>query len=392
MHLPYALYLHIPFCQKRCPYCDFNTYAGLQDQFEVYTAALCEEVLRVGEARLRLAGRHPPVRTIFIGGGTPTVLDPAHLSRLLAACRTAFDVLPAAEITCEANPGAVDRARFAALREMGVNRLSMGVQSFDDGELHWLGRIHNAADAERSFEAARQAGFDNINLDFMFGLPEQKPETWARTLARVLDLAPEHLSLYSLIVEEGTPLADWVRRGLAPKPDDDLAADLYSTAMETLARAGFAHYEISNWARPGMECRHNLVYWRNEPYLGFGAGAHSFDLDPDSAGGGRRWWNIRPVPAYIRRIQSSRSARADGERIPQRLAMGETMMVGLRLVAEGVTEERFRARFGVGLNEAYGSTLAGLAARGLVTSTEAGVRLSPRGLLLGNQVFGAFLP
>jgi oxygen-independent coproporphyrinogen-3 oxidase len=386
-HPAYALYLHIPFCAKRCPYCDFNTYAGLEDQFDAYTVALCREIRQAGEARER-----PPVRTVFIGGGTPTVLESELLGRILEACREAFAIAPTAEITSEANPGMVDRERFAALRALGVNRLSMGVQSFDDAELQWLGRIHNAIEAERSFEAARTAGFENINLDFMFGLPDQQPETWMGTLARALALDPEHLSLYSLIVEEGTPLADWIRRGAVTEPDDDLAADLYTYAMEALATAGFDQYEISNWGRTGRECRHNLVYWRNEPYLGFGAGAHSFDFSPDAPVGGRRWWNVRPVPAYIKRMRSDPEAREGEEIIAPLLAMGETMMVGLRLVKEGVKDDRFRARFGLGLADIFGETIERLVTDDLLERTAEGVRLAPRGLLLGNQVFAAFLP
>jgi oxygen-independent coproporphyrinogen-3 oxidase len=311
---------------------------------------------------------------------------------MLEACREAFDVAPGAEITTEANPGTVDRERFAALRALGVDRLSMGVQSFDDAELRWLGRIHNAVEAECSFEAARTAGFDNINLDFMFGLPDQQPETWVRTLARALALDPQHLSLYSLIVEDGTPLADWVRRGAVAEPDDDLAADLYTCAMEALAEAGFDQYEISNWARAGRECRHNLVYWRNEPYLGFGAGAHSFDFSPDALEGGRRWWNVRSVPAYIKRMRSGPEAHEGEEIITPPLAMGETMMVGLRLVREGVKDDRFRTRFGLGLTEVFGETIERLVTDGLLERMAEGVRLTPRGRLLGNQVFAAFLP
>ncbi len=384
---PYGIYLHVPFCAVRCHYCDFNTYDGLEAQFDAYVAALCAEIRHSGAA----LGR-PRVRTIFIGGGTPTVLAPELLGKLLTACRDAFDILPGAEITSEANPGTVDRARFTALRALGVNRLSMGVQSFDDAELRWLGRIHSADEAARSFEAARAAGFDDINLDFMFGLPGQQPATWTRTLTHALALAPEHLSLYSLIVEEGTPLADWVRRGVVTEPDDDLAADLYLQAMETLAAHGLSQYEISNWSRPGRECRHNLVYWRNEPYLGFGAGAHSFDLDPLESGAGRRWWNVRPVPAYIKRIQAGQSASSGEETIAPRLAMGETMMVGLRLVQEGVTEARFNSRFGVSLAEAFGETIAELVADGLLECLPDRIRLTERGRLLGNQVFAAFLP
>ena len=244
MTIPLALYLHIPFCAVRCEYCDFNTYAGLEWLYEPYAAALIREIRRAGAERGR-----PAVRTIFVGGGTPTVLPPTLLADVLDACREAFDVAADAEITSEANPGTVDQAHFAALAGMGVNRLSMGVQSFDDAELRWLGRIHSAAEAEAAFEAARAAGFANINLDFMFSLPGQEPATWARTLVRAIDLAPEHLSLYSLIVEPGTPLFEQARRGVIEEPDDDLAADLYALACDALPAGGYAQYEISNWAR-----------------------------------------------------------------------------------------------------------------------------------------------
>lgn len=391
----------------RCAYCDFNTYAGLERWFEPYTAALAEEIRRAGEVRGR-----PRAHTIFIGGGTPTVLPPELLAQVLRACREAFEVAPGAEITSEANPGTVDGARFAALRALGVNRLSMGVQSFDDAELRWLGRLHSADEAVVAFYAARAAGFDNISLDFMFGLPGQTPNTWARTLARALCLAPEHLSLYSLTVEHGTPLFDRVRRGLAAEPDDDLAAELYERACATLAAGGYEQYEISNWGRlsggaeergsrkaeeplcpsapPPSEqpssywCKHNLVYWRRQPYLGFGAGAHSFAAE-------RRWWNVKPVPEYIRRIRAGQSPERDGEELDRRTAMGERMMLGLRLVGEGVAEVDFRAQFGAGLDEAFGAEIAGLVARGLLERVSAGVRLTPQGRLLGNQVFAAFL-
>jgi oxygen-independent coproporphyrinogen-3 oxidase len=393
-----ALYLHIPFCAVRCAYCDFNTYAGLERLYEPYTAALIREIRRAGEER-----RQPAVRTIFFGGGTPTVLPPELLARVLDACRESFDVAADAEITSEANPGTVDQAHFAALAGMGVNRLSMGVQSFDDGELTWLGRIHSAAEAETAFHAARAAGFTNINLDFIFGLPGQDPATWTRTLARAIDLAPEHLSLYSLTVEPGTPLFEQARRGAIAEPDDDLAADLYAQASDALAAGGYEQYEISNWARKderrktndektsfvlrpsSFVCRHNLVYWRNEPYLGFGAGAHSFAEE-------RRWWNVKPVPEYIRRIEAGQTPEREGENIDRRLAMGETMMLGLRLVQEGVSDDRFRARFGVGLDETFGAEIAGLVRRGLLARLSDRVRLTPEGRLLGNQVFAEFLP
>jgi putative oxygen-independent coproporphyrinogen III oxidase len=394
---PLALYLHIPFCAVRCAYCDFNTYAGLERLYEPYAAALIGEIRRAGAERGR-----PPVRTIFVGGGTPTVLPSDLFASVLDACQEAFDVAPDAEITSEANPGTVDQAHFAALARMGVNRLSMGVQSFDDAELRWLGRMHSAAEAEVAFDAARTAGFANINLDFIFGLPDQDPAAWVRTLARAIDLAPEHLSLYSLTVEPGTPLFEQARRGAIAEPDDDLAADLYTLACDALAAGGYEQYEISNWGRddgpstidhavssivyrPSSACRHNLVYWRNEPYLGFGAGAHSF-------AGERRWWNVKPVPEYIRRIAAGQTPEREGEIIDRRLAMGETMMLGLRLVQEGVADTRFRARFGVGLDETFGAEIAGLIRRDLLERLPDRVRLTPAGRLLGNQVFAEFLP
>ena len=314
-----SLYLHIPFCQRKCPYCDFNTYAGLNRLFEPYTAALVREIELAGASRGR-----PAVKTIFLGGGTPTVLPARLLRDILDACHRAFDVQPDAEITSEANPGTVDVDRFAALREIGVNRLSMGVQSFDDAELQFLGRIHSADEVETAFNAARLAGFDNINLDVIYGLPGQSPETWRRTLRRALELGPEHFSLYSLVVEEGTPFAEWAEAGRIGYPDSDLAADLYELAEEVLDPAGYVQYEISNWARtvatmpgtrqedarpakdvsvaplqtgvnPHFACRHNLTYWRNEAYLGFGPGAHSSEA-------GWRWANIKPVAEYIDRV------------------------------------------------------------------------------------------
>jgi len=397
-----ALYLHIPFCASRCHYCDFNTYAGLEALFEPYVSALCEEIRRTGELRGR-----PPARTVFIGGGTPTVLPVPLLAQALDACFTAFDLDPSAEITCEANPGTGDQAHFSALRALGVNRLSLGVQSFDDRELRWLGRIHTAVEAERAFSQARAAGFENINLDLIFGLPgswTQEAESWERTLERAVALGPEHLSLYSLTVEHGAPLARQVRSGRIPAPDDDLAADLYQAACDTLAQQDYVHYEISNWVRSTSDrigesanqrisnpqsairnqCVHNLVYWRHEPYLGFGAGAHSFD-------GARRWWNVRSVPRYIARVEAGRSPRAGGERIDRRLAMGETMMLGLRLLEEGVPDERFRARFGLDLEDVFSVEIGDLVARGLLERLPDRVRLTPAGVLLGNRVFAEFM-
>lgn len=375
-----SLYVHIPFCLRKCPYCDFNTYAGLSALYQPLTAALVSEIERAGEVH-----DHPRVHTIFLGGGTPTVLSAEQLAAILTACDRAFTIDGAAEISSEANPGAVDQARFTTLRALGVNRLSLGVQSFQPAELAFLGRIHSAADAVTALRAARTAGFDNINLDFMFGLPGQTLDSWHATLDQALALGPEHLSLYSLIVEDHTPLADWVTSGRVVMPDEDLAADQFEAAQQRLAAAGYVHYEISNWARDARwQCQHNLTYWRNGDYLGFGPGAFS-------GLAGRRWSNVRAPAGYIGRVAAGETP-LDGEEIATpRLAMGETMMVGLRLLREGVNRQRFQARFGQDILDAYPSQVAELRARGLLEVTADAVRLTPAAVLIGNRVFGRFL-
>lgn len=400
---PFSLYIHIPFCARKCPYCDFNTYAGLESLYDATVDALCAEMRGWSAA---MAGRR--VSTIFLGGGTPTVLDEAQLDRLFAAAHAAFDVADDAEITSEANPGTVDRAKFAALHRLGVNRLSLGVQSFQPAELEFLGRIHGVEDVERAVEAARSVGFANINLDLIFGLPHQQPERWAHTLERALALAPDHLSLYSLIVEENTPLFHWVETGRVDAPDDDLAADLYEMAMRRLAAAGFAHYEVSNWARlqtgeepgallPAQASRHNLVYWLGGDYLGFGPGAHSHLAGDGTSArattgyASRRWGNRKPVAGYVKRMRAGQPVAEFVEELDARTSMGETMMLGLRLVRHGVDFDAFARRYGVALESVFAREFVELEAMGLLTRDSERVRLTPRGLMLGNQVFGRFV-
>ncbi len=396
---PVSLYIHIPFCAQKCPYCDFNTYAGLGALYDETVDALCTEMAQWGP---RLGGR--PIETIFLGGGTPTVLGAAQLQRLFAAVRAHFTLADGCEITSEANPGTVDQATFVTLRDLGVNRLSLGVQSFQPEELAFLGRIHSVDDVDHAFTAARRAGFDDINLDFIFGLPNQQPAQWEKTLARALALAPEHLSLYSLIVEENTPLYNWVESGRVAAPDDDLAATLYETAMEQLAAAGYLQYEVSNWARkatgeaadvlsPAHVSRHNRVYWRNGEYVGIGPGAHSHLRLRDASGRlwSRRWGNRKPVAGYVRRMQQGVSVEAFSELLDERTAMGETMMVGLRLVREGVPFDHFARLHGADLRTVFATELAELTALGMVVLDPARVRLTQHGLLLGNQVFARFL-
>ena len=290
MTAPLSLYIHIPFCDHRCAYCDFNAYAGLDHLMEAYTAALVAEIGWWGD---RLGRRRVP--TVFFGGGTPSRLPLPLLAQVIGAVRSAFAVEADAEWSLEANPGTVDASYFRGLAALGVNRLSIGTQSFDDTELLLLDRIHDGATAEAAFHAARAAGFPNISLDLIFGLEGQTLAGWERNVRRAVALGPEHLSLYALTIEEGTPLAHRVARGSAPEPDGDLQADMYEQAQTILTEAGYEQYEISNWSRPGLACRHNLVYWRDGEWLGLGAGAHSH-LD------GLRFAVVNSPAGYIRGV------------------------------------------------------------------------------------------
>ncbi|MGC9334788.1 MAG: radical SAM family heme chaperone HemW [Anaerolineae bacterium] len=372
-----GLYIHIPFCQARCTYCDFNTADGLESYHAKYVQALAQEMAASIPAELR---------TVYIGGGTPTVLPLLDLARILEMVFRDRVLAPGTEITIEANPGTVDGPMLSGLLTLGVNRLSLGVQSFVDSELRLLGRIHTAAEAVDAYCAARRAGFRNINLDLIFGLPGQVLVSWQLSLARALELAPEHLSLYALSVEPGTPLAASIARGELPNPDPDLAADMYELAAEACAGAGYLHYEISNWAQQSdFCCQHNLMYWRNEAYVGVGAGAHSWTE-------GQRWANVAPPLLYTDLVLQGDSAVVSRAIIPVELEMGETMMMGLRLLDEGVGFRRFHQRFGTDLRERYAVEIDELQRLGLVQVSDDRIRLSPRGRLLGNQVFCRFLP
>ncbi len=389
--MPHAgVYVHVPFCRSKCAYCDFCSYPGLEALYAPYLRALHAEL---GAAAQRWHG--VPFDTAFFGGGTPTVLPAAALAGLVEDVRERLALPAGAEITLEANPGTVDRAYLAALRRAGVNRLSLGVQSIDADELALLGRIHTAQEAVDAIAAARLAGYDNLNLDLMFGLPRQTLASWRATLAHALDLAPEHLSLYALTLEEGTPLAESIARGDLPSPEDDLAADMYEFAEQALASAGYAHYEISNWASraagepidqqpPLLACRHNLKYWRNEPYLGLGVASTSYD-------GAARTTNVTDPRDYIRRIAEGSSPVATRDAPDAATRLGETMMLGLRLV-EGVRREDFLRRAGRSLDDVYGPVIARLTEDGLLAADADGIRLTARGRLLGNRVFAEFLP
>ncbi|MGQ0668491.1 MAG: radical SAM family heme chaperone HemW [Actinomycetota bacterium] len=286
-----GIYVHVPFCLTRCGYCDFNAYAGLGDLAPRYVAVLRAEAdLWAGS----WAGER--VTSIFLGGGTPTTVDPGDLAELLEHLRFRFDVDTRAEVTIEANPDTVDGPKLEALLAAGYGRLSMGAQSFDLGVLAALERLHSPDSVRRAFAAARAAGYANVNLDLIYGANGETLASWRRTVEKAIDLAPEHISAYALTIEPATPLGRKVEAGIVPPPDPDLEADMFLLASETLAAAGYRHYEVSNWAKPGFECRHNLGYWQRRPYLGLGAGAHSFR-------DGRRWWNLRPPGAYLEAVE-----------------------------------------------------------------------------------------
>lgn len=379
-----SLYLHIPFCHTRCHYCDFNTYAGILPLKEPYVKALLVEIEQAGRLAQGTNGTLRRVRTIFFGGGTPSLLSTGQMARLLNACRDAFAVDADAEITLEANPGTLSQEYLMKLRAAGVNRLSMGAQSFDAGLLQTLGRIHSPAEIGQAVHNARAAGFSSINLDFMFGLPGQTMEQWRETLEQALALKPEHLSLYSLIIEEGTPFYTWTLAGRITPADEDLCADMYEYADELLHTVGYENYEISNWALAGHECGHNLTYWRNLPYLGMGAGAYS-------SFGGRRFSNVREPLEYIRLLKGQQRPEVESEMVGLAQEMSETAFLGLR-TAMGIHLPTFEQRFGEPFAQFVGDRLDVVAEAGLLEETPGWLRLSKRGRLLGNEVFLRLLP
>ncbi|PKB83445.1 MAG: hypothetical protein BZY88_02000 [SAR202 cluster bacterium Io17-Chloro-G9] len=391
-----GLYIHVPFCKTKCPYCDFNTYQGIEGLIGPYLEALSTELVLWG----RVLGR-PTVNTVFLGGGTPSYLPGEHIGRILAAAGSAFAIDPQAEITIEANPGDLDTDACCGLLSLGVNRLSIGVQSLDNGLLDLLGRRHDSGQAVEAFQTAREAGFSNINLDLMYGLPRQTLSQWQDTTKKLVSLSPGHISLYCLTLEEGTPLHHWVRQGKLPEPDPDLAADMYQYARESLADAGYHHYEISNWSRPGLPARHNLVYWRNQPYLGVGPGAHSrigdyrfWDLDSPNAYMLRvkQWEDSKPQPfdSFTGVELDTVSPVGDREHIGLDTRCAETMILGLRLL-DGMDLEQASAQAGADLQARFASQIDELTGLGLLERTGSHLRLAEHAYLIANQVFTRFV-
>ena len=391
-----SLYIHIPFCQTKCSYCDFNTYQGLEDLIYPFLDALLTE--------LRLWGRclnYPTVNTIFFGGGTPSYLPEDSLKRILEAVSKEFNIKDRAEITVEANPDDLDKQTCNRLVEQGINRLSIGIQSLDNGILKILGRRHDADKAIDAYLTAQQAGFDNINLDLMYGMPKQTMDQWQHTIKIVSDLQPSHISMYCLTLEHGTPLLTWVEQGKLPTPDSDLAADMYHHAEEILDNQGYLHYEISNWSQPGLASEHNLAYWTGQPYLGVGPGAHSY-LNS------YRFWNVDSPKLYLSQTESWHFSEPQQlniidshalndikqvtgyEYIDRDLSAAESMFLGLR-VLEGIDLGSDSIYTSLDLKKRYAAEIAELENQGLLEWQGPKLRLTKPAYLIANQVFTKFI-
>jgi len=375
-----GLYIHVPFCVRKCRYCDFTSYPYTDEAAGVYFDALLKEIEMYGSALPECEGR---LASVFIGGGTPTCLPAEKLVFILKTVRKFFHLPPGCEITVEANPGTVDRESLALLRKGGVNRLSLGAQAFQDGMLTVLGRIHTAAEVIGAVRAAREAGFENLNLDLIYGIPGQTGEGWLASLNQAANLDPEHVSVYGLQLEAGTPLEQAVSRGGLEPCSEDLELFMYQTAIDYLTGRGYEHYEISNFARSGCESVHNLTYWLNQSYLGLGPAAHSYLR-------GERFANESTIDDYAGSLAQGKLPVASRETETIRNEMAETMFLGLRLL-KGVDLEAFRRRFGRRAEDVYRAEIASLREAGLVEIADGYLRLTPKGLPVGNEVFREFV-
>jgi len=375
---PIGLYLHIPYCLHKCGYCDFNSHNINVAEMKSYVRALLMEMEQAAKN-----AKDRRINTIFFGGGTPTTLPFADLARILESCRQHFQVNPGAEITCEANPATIPQSDLAQLREAGFNRLSIGVQSFDPDELKRLERVHTVDEVYLTVERARQAGFDNLSLDLMFGLPGQTAKLWEPHLQKAVALEPEHLSAYNLTIEPETTFHKQQTQGKLTMPSDDFQRELFEIAIDTLTEAGYEHYEISNYAKPGKQCRHNLNYWNNGEYIGLGAGASStFNCE--------RYKNVNPPARYIKLITESKTAVESHETPDLRQRMGEAVMLGLRLKA-GLNLSIFEKQFGISFRKAFGETAERLEKMKLLEISNSQVSLSRKGFFLADSVIVEFI-
>ena len=378
-----SIYIHVPFCQTRCTYCAFNVYTDLDHLAPAYIDAVCRELEILAQN-----SPHPLIHSVYFGGGTPSRLSPSHYEKILSCIRNAFPLSPNAEISFESNPNDLSRAYLCQLRELGINRLSIGMQSASSKILQLFDRRHDPDDVENAVRAARQAGFDNINIDVIYGSPYELMSDWQATLEAVLGFGPEHISMYGLELKGGTPLRQQVDSGIHPPPDDDLFAEMYDYATERLGRAGYSQYEISNWSRPGKECQHNLQYWRNLPYVGIGAGSHGF-------AGGYRYSNIAAPGKYLAALAEVGDqsyefpltpAVAKSKYVDRQDDLYDTIMMGIRLTDEGINRDAFESRFGRDIVDLFQDSVFKLQDLKLLEVKSDRVRLTPAGRLLSNAV------
>ena len=373
-----GLYIHIPFCQQKCLYCDFPSYANLAHLYQPYVAALCQEISGLGGV---LSGK--VIDTIFIGGGTPTLLPSELLCQLLEQIKVSLPLDTEVEFSIEANPGTVDREKLIVLQAGGVNRISFGVQTFSDPLLRAIGRIHSAAQASEAVLLAQEVGFQNINVDLMYGLPGQTPLDLRHSIEQVNQLNVTHVSAYGLKVEEDTPFAVMEEEGKLLLPEEDDDEEMYKLTTQLLPQAGFRRYEISNYGKVGYECRHNLKYWQYTPYIGVGAAAHSFWQ-------GERLANTADVLTYIKRIESGQLPVETCEVPETHIAMGEYVFLALRTV-DGLWLEKFNEYFQADFFDYYGDVVSTLVEKGLIVLTPEQIYLTEIGMKYGNVVFRAFL-
>jgi oxygen-independent coproporphyrinogen-3 oxidase len=390
VNLRAGIYIHIPFCERKCTYCNFNTTDFSGDLAERYIPAVVREIAYLGELLGGPDAQRVQVDSIFFGGGTPSIVEPSQLESLVAACREAFDVDCESEVTIEINPASFSRPKVDGWLSAGINRASVGVQSFIDTELVSLSRTHTVADARCTLELLRHAGFKNISLDLIAGLPDQSLEDWNFNLGEALSILPEHLSLYLLEVKEGTQLYGQIKRGLRPQPDDDLTAEMYRMICEATGKAGYDHYEISNFARAAeghevssLRSKHNLKYWTGAPFYGVGCGAHSYD-------GRSRWVNTLKTETYIESVAKNGHAIAERLDLSESDRAAEALFMGLRL-KEGISLDEFHSEYGVDVIERFSADLPRLADAGLIEENGGRLALTPAGRLLSNEVFVSFV-
>jgi oxygen-independent coproporphyrinogen III oxidase len=392
-----GIYIQVPFCQTKCTYCNFHTGVVAREKYAPYADAVRREIVELAASGEISSLRDATVDTVYFGGGTPSLLEPSALAGILDALRgnvglaesvardteyapevTASAVAP--EITLEADPETITPEKAQAWIAAGFNRISLGVQSFADRELQAAGRMHRRADIFAAVRILRDAGFRNISMDLIAGLAQQTPESWEESVARILEIRPEHISIYLLEIDEGSrlgkeSLAGGSRYSAEAIPTDDAMAESYESACARLAEAGYEHYEISNWGLPGLRSRHNLKYWRREPYIGLGAGAHSFD-------GAHRWSNVHDSAKYVACIESGVSPREQIESVTPQHALDEELFLGLRQL-EGIDLARVEKKYGVSLQ----ARIAGLREQGLLEMDGANLRLAPAHLTVSNEVF-----